>query len=166
MNSSKSDNNFFFVLNSDIICEFPLEHLIEFHKSHGKEVSLLVKEVEDPSKYGVVISNENGKVTQFIEKPTEFMGNKINAGIYIFNNSIIDKIELKPHFLEKDIFPKLAEEGNMYSCPLSGFWMDIGKPKNYLTAIKYYLNYLKENRSDELSKGDNIIGNVIIHPTA
>lgn len=44
--------------------------------------------------------------------------------------------------------------------------MDIGKPKNYLTAIKYYLHYLKEHRPDELSKGDNIIGNVIIHPTA
>lgn len=108
MNADKSENNFFFVLNSDVICEFPLAQLIDFHKSHGKEVSIFVKEVEDPSKYGVVISNEDGKVTQFIEKPTEFLGNKINAGIYIFNNTIIDKIELKPHFLEKDVFPKLA----------------------------------------------------------
>jgi mannose-1-phosphate guanylyltransferase len=114
------------VFNSDIICEYPLQKLEEFHKSHGKEVSIMVKEVEDPSKYGVIIAEEDGRIIKFVEKPKEYVGNKINAGIYIFNNSIIDKIDLRYSMLEKDIFPKLAEEGNMYSMNLSGFWMDIG----------------------------------------
>jgi mannose-1-phosphate guanylyltransferase len=86
----------------------------------------MVKDVEDPSKYGVVVSNEDGRVTKFIEKPKEYVNNKINAGIYIFNHSIFDKLELRPSYLEKDIFPKLSEEGNLYSMQLSGFWMDIG----------------------------------------
>lgn len=73
---------------------------------------MMVTSVEDPSKYGVVVSNESsGKVSKFFEKPKEFISNKINAGLYIFNIGLLDKIDLKPHFLERDIFPRLAEEG-------------------------------------------------------
>jgi len=50
----------FFVFNSDIICDFPIKEMIEFHKSHGGEGTLMVTEVEDPSKYGVIVSKENG----------------------------------------------------------------------------------------------------------
>jgi mannose-1-phosphate guanylyltransferase len=90
----------------------------------------------------------------------------------LFNNTIIDKIELKPHFLERDIFPKLAQQGQLRSLYLQGFWKDIGQPKDFLTCIKYYLNFLREQQSSNLdeelilAKGDNIIGNVLIHPTA
>jgi mannose-1-phosphate guanylyltransferase len=58
-----------FVFNSDVICEFPLERLVEYHKSHGKEGTILVTTVEDPTKYGVVVSREDGQITQFVEKP-------------------------------------------------------------------------------------------------
>lgn len=58
-----------FVFNSDVICEFPLEKLVEYHKSHGKEGTILVTTVEDPTKYGVVVSREDGQITQFVEKP-------------------------------------------------------------------------------------------------
>ena len=95
--------------------------------------------VEDPSKYGVVLANEEGRVYNFIEKPQEFLGNKVNAGLYIMNLSVIDKIGLRPHHLERDVFPKLAEEGLIQCTQLTGFWMDIGQPKDYLTGIKYYL---------------------------
>ena len=86
----------------------------------------MVTNVEDPSKYGVVVANEDGRVTQFNEKSREFITNRINAGLYIFNNTILEKIQLRPSFLERDIFPKLAEEGQLYCTPLHGFWMDIG----------------------------------------
>jgi mannose-1-phosphate guanylyltransferase len=52
-----------FVFNSDVICEFPLEKLVEYHKSHGKEGTILVTTVEDPTKYGVVVSREDGQIT-------------------------------------------------------------------------------------------------------
>lgn len=51
-----NEEGMFFVFNSDIICEYPLEKLIEFHKNHGREGSLLVTEVEDPSRFGVIVS--------------------------------------------------------------------------------------------------------------
>lgn len=136
---------FFFVFNSDVICEFPLQMMLDFHKTHGKEATMITTLVEDPSKYGVVVmspsSNEHGegRVTRFSEKPKEFLTNRVNAGLYIFNKTIVDRIELKPHFLERDLFPRLAEEGQLYCCTLRGFWMDLGQPKEFLLGTKYYL---------------------------
>lgn len=70
----------FFVLNSDIICDFPFRQLETFHRNHGKEGTIVVTKVEEPSKYGVVLYNEVGCIQSFIEKPQEFISNKINAG--------------------------------------------------------------------------------------
>jgi mannose-1-phosphate guanylyltransferase len=70
----------FFVLNSDIICDFPFKQLLEFHENHGKEGTIVVTKVEEPSKYGVVVYGEDGKIERFVEKPQEFISNKINAG--------------------------------------------------------------------------------------
>ena len=101
---------------------------------------MTITSVEDPSKYGVVAANEStGMVSKFFEKPKEFISNKVNAGLYIFNVTMLDRIELKPHYLERDVFPRLAEEGQLYCTPLKGFWMDIGQPKDYMTGTKYYL---------------------------
>ena len=59
----------FFVLNSDITCEYPFQELLNFHKNHGKEGTIMVTKVEEPSKYGVVIYDNNGKISRFVEKP-------------------------------------------------------------------------------------------------
>lgn len=80
---------------------------------------------------------------KFIEKPKEFVSNKINCGIYLMNTTILDKIELRPHYLERDVFPKLAEKGLLMSLDLQGFWMDIGQPKDYLSGVMFYLQHLK-----------------------
>ena len=52
----------FFVFNSDVICDYPLSKFIEFHKSHGKEGTILATTVTDPSKYGVIVHDEHGKI--------------------------------------------------------------------------------------------------------
>lgn len=56
---------YFYVFNSDIVCEYNLDYFLDFHKSHGKEISMLSTNVEDPSKFGVVVANEEGRVMQF-----------------------------------------------------------------------------------------------------
>ena len=149
-----------------MICDYPFSSLLAFHQSHGHLVTLLSTPVEDPSKYGIIVTNEENRVTSFIEKPKEFITNRVNTGIYVFSTQIIDKIELKPHYLEKEVFPRLCEEGEVYCMQLKGYWMDIGQPKDYLAGTKMYLAWLKEKKESELAKGDNIIGNVIIHSTA
>lgn len=124
----------FFVLNSDIICEFPFKELEHFHRSHKKEGTIVVTKVEEPSKYGVVVYDERGCIESFIEKPQEFVSNKINAGMYILNPSVLKRIELRPTSIEKEVFPFMAQEGELYALELQGFWMDVGQPKDFLTG--------------------------------
>nr|CAD1820791.1 unnamed protein product [Ananas comosus var. bracteatus] len=157
----------FFVLNSDIICEYPLQDLLHFHIAHGGEASIMVTKVAEPSKYGVAVVDENThKVMKFIEKPAVFVGNKINAGIYILNPCVLDRIPLQPTSLERQIFPSIAERGLLYAMVYEGFWMDIGQPKDYLTGLRLYLEHLRAKSPSILAVGGNIIGNVLIDETA
>ncbi|KAK8546143.1 hypothetical protein V6N12_026943 [Hibiscus sabdariffa] len=154
----------FFVLNSDVISEYPFKEMIEFHKSHGGEASIMVTKVDEPSKYGVVVMEEStGQVDKFVEKPKLFVGNKINAGIYLLNPSVLDRIELRPTSIGKEIFPKIAAEKKLYAMVLPGFWMDIGQPRDYITGLRLYLDSLRKKTSSKLSTGPHIIGNVLVH---
>jgi len=168
-----SDGDPFFVLNSDVICPFPFAELLEFHKSHGKEGTILVTKVEEPSKYGVVVSSDGGRIDRFVEKPQVYVGNKINAGIYIFNPSILNRIEVKPTSIEKEVFPAMASEGQLYSFVLQGFWMDVGQPKDFLTGTGLYLNHLATAQPSELVNPEKhnyanvkIVGRVLVDKTA
>ncbi|KAK2972309.1 hypothetical protein RJ640_014367 [Escallonia rubra] len=157
----------FFVLNSDVICDYPFEEMIRFHKSHGGEASLTVTKVDEPSKYGVVVMEETtGKVEKFVEKPKLFVGNKINAGVYLLNPSVLDRIELRPTSIEKEIFPSIAAEEKLYAMVLHGFWMDIGQPKDYITGLRFYLDSLRKKCSSKLAVGSNVIGNVLVDESA
>ena len=102
------------MFNSDVICEYPLDQLVDFHKSHGKQGTIVVTRVEEPSRYGVVIAKEDGQIERFVEKPTTFVSNKINAGLYIFNLDIIERIENRPTSIEREIFPIMAAEQTLY----------------------------------------------------
>lgn len=94
------DDSPFFVLNSDVICSYPFEALRDFHVAHGGEGTILVTKVDEPSKYGVVVQTPGSSaIDRFVEKPVEFVGNRINAGIYIFNPSILRRIEVSCHRL-------------------------------------------------------------------
>lgn len=143
----------FFVLNSDIICDFPFKELAQFHRSHGKEGTIVVTKVEEPSKYGVVVYKEGGAIESFVEKPQEFISNKINAGLYILNPSVISRIELRPTSIEKEVFPGMARDGELYAFELKGFWMDVGQPKDFLTGMCMYLKSLREKDPEQLYKG-------------
>ncbi|KAL0303771.1 UNVERIFIED_CONTAM: Mannose-1-phosphate guanylyltransferase 1 [Sesamum radiatum] len=132
----------FFVLNSDVISEYPLKEMIEFHKSHGGEASIMVTKVDEPSKYGVVVMEETtGQVERFVEKPKLFVGNKINAGIYLLNPSVLDRIELRPTSIEKE-------------------------PRDYITGLRLYLDSLRKKSSPKLASGTHIIGNVLVDESA
>ena len=85
-----NEEGLFFVFNSDVICEFPIKDLIEFHKAHGGEGTIMTTKVEDPRRFGVVVAQEDGKIDSFVEKPQEFISNNINAGLYLFSTKIID----------------------------------------------------------------------------
>ena len=134
----------FFVINSDIVCQYDLKQMLEKHREHKGLATLCVKEVEDPSKFGVVVADERGQVSMYKQTPTEFLASTVNCGIFIFNLEIFDKDKIKPvpSQLETDVLPRLANEGNLYCVQLDGFWMDIGLPHNYLLGTQLFLQYL------------------------
>lgn len=138
-----NEEGLFFVFNSDVICDFPLKKMLEFHKNHGKEGTIVTTKVEEPSRFGVILSDENGRITEFVEKPKEFVGNDINAGLYLFNTSILDRIDNRPTSIEREVFPAMAMDGELYAIPLEGFWRDIGQPPDFLVGATLYLENLK-----------------------
>jgi len=156
-------NSPFFVFNSDVICRYPLKKFLEFHNNHGKEGTILVKRVEDPSKYGVVCAQPDGRIESFVEKPKKFVGDCINAGMYIFNPTILNRIELRPTSIEREIFPKMADAGELYSMVLDGYWMDIGQPKDYLTGMCLHIDSLAAEASED---GDESKAEGAVAPTA
>lgn len=112
------------------------------------------------------MEQSTGKVEKFVEKPKLFVGNKINAGIYLLNPSVLDRIELRPTAIEKEVFPKIAAENKLYAMVLPGFWMDIGQLRDYITGLRLYLDSLRKNSSSKLANGPHIVGNVIVDETA
>ncbi len=118
-NSTQED---FFVFNSDIICQFPLKKMLEFHKARKAEGTIMVTQVEDPSRYGVILFDESGQIQEFIEKPSKPISNKINAGLYILNKSVIDRIPERLTSIEREIFPKIAADHKLFALVLEGIW--------------------------------------------
>ena len=71
--------------------------------------------VEEPSKYGVVVHDQEGKIQHFVEKPQTFVGNHINAGLYCLSPAVLKRIPLAPTSIEKEVFPAMAEDGMLYA---------------------------------------------------
>jgi len=165
------DDSPFFVLNSDVTCDYPFKQLAAFHKAHGDEGTIVVTKVEEPSKYGVVVhkSGHSSQIDRFVEKPVEFVGNRINAGIYMLNPSVLERIELRPTSIEKETFPAMCSDNDLHSFDLEGFWMDVGQPKDFLTGTCLYLSSLAKKGSKLLTPHSAPFvygGNVMVHPTA
>lgn len=156
----------FFVLNSDVICEFPLAEMLAFHRAKGAEGTILVTRVSDPSKYGVVVMDADEKVERFVEKPQTFVGDRINAGIYCLSPPVLNRIEDRPTSIEKETFPAICADSKLFAFTLPGYWMDVGQPRDYLTGLGLHLGSLRRKGGAELAEGPGIEGNVLIDPSA
>ena len=163
----EEDNEPFFVLNSDVICDYPFKSLLAYHQRHGKEGTIIVTKVDEPSKYGVVVyDGTSGCIQRFVEKPKVFISNRINAGMYIFNQTVLKRIEPRPMSIEKEVFPFMANDGQLCAFDLESFWMDIGQPKDYLTGMCMYLNHIHQVNPERLASGEGVVGYVLVHPSS
>eukprot|EP00184_Porphyridium_aerugineum_P006073 CAMPEP_0184697670 /NCGR_PEP_ID=MMETSP0313-20130426/4569_1 /TAXON_ID=2792 /ORGANISM="Porphyridium aerugineum, Strain SAG 1380-2" /LENGTH=358 /DNA_ID=CAMNT_0027156499 /DNA_START=279 /DNA_END=1355 /DNA_ORIENTATION=+ len=161
-----NDGEPFFVLNSDVTCAFPFHKMIDAHKKSGAIGTILVTKVEDPSAFGVVVYDENGKIDRFVEKPKVFVGNRINAGVYLLSPGVFERIEMRPTSIENEVFPPIAAEGKLFAMELEGFWADVGKPKDYISGTGLYLKHLRDAKPHELATGPEFYGNVLVDPSA
>jgi mannose-1-phosphate guanylyltransferase len=154
-----------FALNGDSLREADLGELAHFHRSVGAKATILLTPVPDPSRYGLVRVARDGRVSQFLEKPRpeEIDTNLINAGLYVLEPSVLDLVPAdRPVSIEREVFPRLAEEGSVYGLALEGYWLDVGTPDTYLQAHRDVLE-----RSFRTEVGAALGPDyMLVHPTA
>ena len=135
----------FVVLCGDALIDLDLTEAVRRHKQKGAMASLITKRVprDQVSSYGVVVTDEDGRVRSFQEKPAigEAASDMINTGIYIFEPEVLDFIPSgEPFDIGSDLFPKLVEaEAPFYALPMEFEWVDIGKVPDYWQAIRSVL---------------------------
>ena len=125
----------FLVLNGDVLTDLAVDELIGFHRASGAEATVSLTPVDNPSRYGVVPTDADGRVTGFVEKPPAGAApcNWINAGTYVFEPSVIDRIEPGRRVsVEREVFPAMADEGVLYGLRSEAYWVDTGTPETYL----------------------------------
>jgi len=125
----------FIVTNGDELKNFNIPRMFRLHKRKDALATIALTTVTDPSQYGVA-KLSGSRILEFVEKPKEAPSNLINAGFYIIEPEVIDIIPNGFSMLEKDVFPKLAEQGRLRGFPTAGQWFDIGNMEKYEIAKK------------------------------
>lgn len=129
------NNNAFIVLSGDALTDINLTSLVSFHKERKALATIVLTEVEDPSKYGVVITDKDGKIIEFQEKPTreEAKSKLANSGIYVFDPEIFKFIPKELFYdFGKNLFPLLLEKNErFYGYEHSDYWNDVGSLEEY-----------------------------------
>ena len=128
----------FLVLSGDGLTDCDLTAALRFHREKKALATLVLKRVNVPLLYGVVLTDGNGRITRFIEKPgwSRVYSDLVNTGVYILEPDIFDRIpdQGMPDF-GKDIFPGLAAGGlPVFGYETDGYWCDVGGQRAYLAA--------------------------------
>uniref|UniRef100_H3AGB6 GDP-mannose pyrophosphorylase A n=2 Tax=Latimeria chalumnae TaxID=7897 RepID=H3AGB6_LATCH len=186
----------FFVMNTDVCSEFPLLEMLDFQKDHGDTHSFVMLGTTanrtQSLNYGCIVENQDShEVLHYVEKPSTFVSDIINCGIYLFTPEIFQHIGQVFHSnqqellleecsngwqraevirLEQDIFTALAGRGQLYVFKSDGFWSQIKSAGSAIYASRLYLQQYRQTHPERLAmtdeEGPHIQGNVYIHPTA
>jgi len=128
----------FFVFNGDILTSLDLGAMMEFHRRSGGLGTLHLIPVDDPTAFGCVERNGDGRITRFVEKPKpeEVTTNYVNAGTYLLEREVLDRIPSgRAVSVERETFPQLISgKRPLYAYGTDDYWIDIGRPENYLKA--------------------------------
>lgn len=127
----------FVVLNGDVITDHRLSDLIGLHEVSGAAATISLQRVDDPSRFGVVVTDEAGRVEGFVEKPAPGTApsNEISAGTYVLEPEVLAMIPAdRPVSIERETFPALVDQGRLYAKVLDGYWLDTGTPAQYVQA--------------------------------
>ncbi|UQA95098.1 mannose-1-phosphate guanylyltransferase [Streptomyces halobius] len=125
------------IFNGDILTGLDIPALVDTHRTTGADVSLHLTRVEDPRAFGLVPTDDTGRVTAFLEKPQtpeEIVTDQVNAGAYVFNRSVIDTIPAgRPVSVERETFPGLLADGaHLQGMVDSTYWLDLGTPQAFV----------------------------------
>ncbi len=144
------------IFNGDVFTDLDLTVLTKFHHKKKAMATIVLNKIEDPTSYGVVETSPFRRIRRFLEKPSwaEARSNWINAGTYLFEPEVFSLMPEKTVYsVERELFPLLLKQKErFYAYPYKGYWLDIGKPENYLQAN---MDILEKRVSTGLTMGRN-----------
>jgi mannose-1-phosphate guanylyltransferase/phosphomannomutase len=128
----------FLVISGDALCDLDLTKLVEFHREKQASVTIGLKSVDNPLEFGIVVTDDDGRVERFLEKPSwgQVFSDTINTGIYVLEPEVLRHIPTdRPYDFSKELFPLLLEMGRpLYGYVMDGYWQDIGNLDQYRQA--------------------------------
>ena len=150
------------VFNGDVLTDIDIAELIKFHKEQKSDATIVLAPVENPSEYGLVETDGDGKVLCFVEKPSAedcagTAANTINAGIYVLEPSILKLIpDGESTSFEYNVFPEILKRGiGFYGFNLGKhYWRDVGTPSSYLAAHRDFLRGAIETIEPAITHSD------------
>jgi len=129
----------FLVISGDAVCDLDLSECIAFHKTRHSLATLVLYAHPTPLEYGLVLTQEDGRISRFIEKPGwgQVMTNTVNTGIYLLTSKAMEQVpEGNTYDFGKDLFPTLLEERHaLYGYSPAGYWCDMGDSDAYLQCV-------------------------------
>ncbi|MCX7917825.1 MAG: NDP-sugar synthase [bacterium] len=158
----------FLVFNGDVLANFNLDKILNFHVEKNAYITIGMVKVSDPSSYGLIVTDDEMKIVKFIEKPKpeEIITDTINAGVYVFNSEVLEEIPSGIEVsVEKETFPQILEKGkNIYGYVHYGYWLDVGTIEKYkkgnFDLIEGKIGLLYQKTDEKIEKKENVlIGN-------
>jgi mannose-1-phosphate guanylyltransferase len=135
-NAARYLDEAFLMLNGDIFTDLDITTMKDFHRRKKAKATIATTPVDDPTAYGLIETDVEGRITRFLEKPSleEVTTNMINAGTYILEPDILAQIPPRKEVsIERKTFQQLLTQGEpMYAYSSSAYWLDIGTPEKYL----------------------------------
>ncbi len=160
----------FLVLNGDVFTDLDITAMIGFHRERKAKATIALTSVEDPTGYGLIETNADGRVTRFLEKPSwsQVTTNMINAGTYVLEPEVLANIPPQVNFsFEHELFPLLLDQSELiYAYPSAAYWMDIGTPEKYLRLHRDLLSGMSTQHNFPLGREVLIGDQSSICPTA
>jgi mannose-1-phosphate guanylyltransferase len=142
----------FVVANGDVLTDLDVAELVRFHRERDAEASIHLIGVPDPSAFGVVALEADGKVERFVEKPAPGTepSNLINAGTYVLEPSVLRRIPAGEKVsIERATFPAVVADGGLFALATEDYWLDTGRPELYLQANLDLLRGVRQHQSCE-----------------
>ncbi|MFQ5578686.1 MAG: sugar phosphate nucleotidyltransferase, partial [Anaerolineae bacterium] len=150
----------FVVVSGDAITDFNLQDIVRFHRQKQAKATITLYRVPDPLEFGVIVTNAQGYITQFLEKPTwgEVISDTVNTGIYVLEPEILDHIpDNQPFDFSNDLFPKLlARQTPLAGYVAGGYWCDIGS----VSSLRQATADMLEGKVSNIALGTHIGGNI------
>jgi mannose-1-phosphate guanylyltransferase len=156
----------FVVANGDVLTDLDIAALVDFHRRHAAEATIHLIAVDDPSSFGVVATDRDGRVERFVEKPAPGTApsNLINAGTYVLEPSVLQRIPAaQPVSIERVTFPEVARDGRLFAMPTGDYWLDAGNPALYLKANLDLLDGTRPSHAcDAIHEGARVDASAVV----